>query len=195
MWNRRKRRNFRPICDRRQPLPRSWILMAGGYLIGCVIGVFVAIKADAVWLTNLLGESVDSSGRDLAETLCAFGSYGFGMLLLATSYLGFLMIPWVIALKGFFTASVFTAWIRSGTAHALLRASVSLLLPGAFLLPALLILGQLCMFRSARLFRCRNGEALPPQSGVSRAIASSLILLILASAVKTYLVPYLLSVL
>lgn len=176
-------------------MPLAWILMAAGYLTGCVIGAFVAIKADVSWLTNLWTDPVDKSASDLLSTLCGYGAYGFGMLLLSTSYLGFLLIPGVLSAKGFLSGSVFTVCLRGGAAHGLIQAITELLLPGVFLLPALLILGQLCMGWSVRLFRCRSGEALPPGPGSSRALGMALILLLLASAMKTYAVPYLLELL
>ena len=71
-------------------------------------------------------------------------------------------------------------------------AHAELLLPGVFLISSMLILGQLCMGWSVRLFRCRTGETLPPGENCSRALGLVLVLLLLASAMKTYAVPYLL---
>ena len=164
--------------------------MAAGYLAGCVIGVFVAIKADASWVTDLWPASVDKT-TDFLSVLCGYGTYGLGMLLMATSYLGFFLIPGVLAVKGFLSGSVFTACLQSGTAHGLYQACIELMLPGVFLLPALLILGQLCMRWSVRLFRCRAGQTLPPDASGSRALGAVMILLLLASAAKIYIVPYL----
>ena len=67
--------------------------MIAGYLAGCLIGSIVAIKADAAWVSNLWPQPVDSSSEDLLTAFCNNGSYGFMLLLLATSYLGFFFVP------------------------------------------------------------------------------------------------------
>ena len=191
----RKRRICRPAQKRKESYPLSWMFMAAGYLLGCVIGVIVAIRADVSWLTNIRDSSVDSFGRDLVSALCGYAAYGLAMLLLATSYLGFFLIPGVFAVKGFLSGSVFTVWIRGDAASGLLRACAELMLPGVFLLSAMLVMGQLCMSWSVRLYRIRSGETVPRTHGAPRMIAAASILLLFSSAIKTYLVPYLLGVL
>lgn len=195
MGFRKKRRFYADSRPGRTGVPVSWLLMIAGYLAGCLIGSIVAIKADNAWMSNLWQEPVDSSSADLLTALCSNGSYGFLLLLLATSYLGFFFVPGILSVKGFFSGSVFTAMLRSAEESAYYRAAAELLLPGVFLLPALLLLGQISMRASVRLFRCRAGEALPPGRPVSRPLAAVLILMLLASAMKTYAVPYLLGAL
>ena len=104
-------------------------------------------------------------------------------------------IPGVLSLKGFLSASVFTACIHSDCPHGLERACVGLLLPGIFLLPALLMLGQRCMHCSVRQLRFRAGEMVPPDSAAPGALGAVLMLLLMASAVKAYVVPYVLNLL
>lgn len=168
--------------------------MAAGYLIGCVIGACVAIKADTSWLTNLFSDSVDKSAPDLLSSFCGYSIYGFGMILLATSYLGFLMIPLMLAAKGFLSGCVFTAGIREASAGGLYCAIAELMIPGVFLLPALLILGRLCMGWSVRLLQYRSGDTVPPpETSGTAPLGVALILLLLASAAKTYVVPFILN--
>ena len=195
MGFRKNRRFYEDSRSGRSSVPISWMLMIAGYLAGCLIGSIVAIKADAAWLSNLWPQPVDSSSEDLLTAFCNNGSYGFMLLLLATSYLGFIFVPGILSVKGFFSGAVFTAMLRSADDAAFYRAAAELLLPGVFLLPALLLLGQICMRASVRLFRCRSGEALPPAPPISRSLAAVLILFLMASAMKTYAVPYLLGAL
>ena len=169
--------------------------MTLGYLLGCVIGIFVAINADVKWIGNLPSNMVDEQPSGLFTVFCSCSAYGLGMLFLATSYLGFLFIPGVLSLKGFLSASVFTACIHSDCPHGLERACVGLLLPGIFLLPALLMLGQRCMHCSVRQLRFRAGEMVPPDSAAPGALGAVLMLLLMASAVKAYVVPYVLNLL
>lgn len=164
--------------------------MAAGYLAGCVIGVFVAIKTEDSAAAALWTDSVDKT-PDLFSALCGYGTYGAGMLLLSSSFLGFFLIPGVLAVRGFLSGIVFTACLRSKVPHALYRACAELLAPGLFLLPALLILGQICMRWSVRLYRCRRGETLAPDAVSPRELGAVFILLLLASVVKSYVVPYL----
>ena len=171
----------------------SWFLMVAGYLIGCVIGACVAIKADAAWVTNLFSDSVDKTAPDLLTAFCGYGAYGFGMLMLATSYLGFLLIPGVLSVKGFLSGCVFTAGMRGDFGAGFYRAAAELLTPGVFLLPALLVLGKLCMVWSSRLLRCRLGETVPPGQSCSAPLGLVLVCLLLASAAKCYVVPFMLN--
>ena len=170
----------------------SPLLLSAGYLLGCLIGIGVAIKAESVWLANLLPDPVDKSVPDLLSALCSYGTYGFVMLLLSSSYLGFLLMPSVLFGKGFLTGSYFTVCLR-GTAEDRVFLAAAELLPDLFLFPALLVLGQLCMCWSVRLFRCRAGETLPPAAPSAGPLALVLIMLLFAAAVKAYAVPYLLS--
>ena len=149
-----KRRKGRFAPDR-EHVSLPLMLMVFGYLFGCVFGILVAINADVNWIGNLSPYLVDKPAPGLFTVFCGCASYGLGMLFLATSYLGFLFVPVVFSLKGFLSASVFTVCICSDLPHGLEHACAELILPGVFLLPAMLILGQRCMHWSVRLFRCR----------------------------------------
>ena len=179
--------------NRNKPVSASWLLMAAGYLVGCVIGACVAIKADSAWMTMIYADSVDTSATDLLSVFCGYCSFVFGMILLSTSYLGFLLIPGVFSVKGFLSGCVFTAAVREMSASAIYRAVAELLIPGAFLLPALLVVGQLCLRWSVRLLRCRSGETLSPGPAATAPLGLSFTLLLLASATKTYVVPFILN--
>ena len=169
------------------------ILMTFGYLLGCLIGIFVAINSDVDWMHNLSDDLVATPPMGLFTVFCGCASYSLGMLFFATSYLGFALIPGVFSLKGFLSASVFTACVRGNLSHGLERAFIWLIFPGLFLLPAMLILGQRCMLWSVRLLRCRVGEMIPPDPEAPRALVSALVLILTASAVKAYLVPFVLN--
>ena len=148
-----------------------------------------------MWLTsNLSGSDWDSSGS-LLSALSGYGAYGFGLLFLSTAYLGFLLVPVVFGVKGFLSGSVFTAYLRSDVPRALFRALAELALPGICLLPALLILGSFCMRRSVLLLERRWGDGMfPPQEHGAQPLSAVLILLLLAAALKTYAVPYLMQI-
>ena len=177
----------------RERISLPLMLMVCGYLLGCVFGILVAINADVNWIRDFSLNLVDKPASGLFTVFCGCASYGLGMLFLATSYLGFLLVPVVFSFKGFLSASVFTACVRSDLAHGLDYACVGLLLPGVFLLPAMLILGQRCMYWSVRLLRCRSGEWIAPDSSAPRALGTALVFLLAASAAKAYAVPYILS--
>ena len=187
------RRNQSHFLIRRRRISLPLILMTFGYFLGCVIGVFVAINTDAEWTCSLSSDLVAQQASGLFTVFCGCAAYCLGMLFLATSYFGFICIPGVFSLKGFLSTSVFTACVRSGAPHGLERACTWLLLPGVFLLPAMMILGQRCMYWSVRLLRCRAGEFAAPDPDAPRALGATLVLLFLASAVKTYFVPYVLN--
>ena len=169
--------------------------MSAAYLFGCGIGILVAINADVNWISSLHANQVANQSSALFTVFCSCSVYGLGMLFLATSYLGFIFIPGVLSLKGFLSASVFTACIRSNLPHGLERACTGLFLPGIFLLPAMLILGQRCMYWSVRQLRLRAGELAAPDPAAHRALGCAFALLLIASAVKAYVVPYVLNLL
>ena len=130
-----------------------------------------------------------TSATDLATELADCGTYGFGMLLLSTSYLGFALVPMVLAVKGFLSGSVITVCLRGGTANWL-TALLQIGLPGLLLLPALFLLGEVSMRRSVRLLALRrNAQPLPPEGNEVRTLAAAAILLLLTAAVKTYVIP------
>ena len=163
-----------------------------GYFAGCIIGVAEAVHTDVKWMYDFAPDLVAKQGTGLFTVFSSCAVYGLGMLFLATSYLGFLFIPAIFSVKGFFSASVFTASIRGDFSHGLEQACARLFLPGIFLLPAMLILGQRCMYWSVRLFRCRAGEMVPPDSSAPRTIGIALLFLLIAAAMKAYIVPYVL---
>lgn len=190
-----KRRNHGRFLRDRERVSLPLMLMVFGYLFGCVFGILVAINADVNWIDTLSPNLVDKPAPGLFTVFCGCASYGLGMLFLATSYLGFLFVPIVFSLKGFLSASVFTACMCSDLPHGLERACAGLILPGVFLLPAMLILGQRCIHWSVRLFRCRSGEWIAPDPTAPRALGTALVFLLAAAAVKAYVVPYVLGLL
>lgn len=167
--------------------------MIFGYLLGCVIGVFVAINTDVDWMYRFPSDLVAKQSAGLFTIFCGYAAYGLCMLFLATSYYGFFLIPGFFSVKGFLSASVFTACFRGKNMDGLGMAILELFLPGVFLLPALLILGQCCIDGSVRLFRCRSGEYIPPNSSSTRAIGVAFVFLMMASAIKVYVVPFILN--
>ena len=187
-----KRRNNRCLQAHSDRIPASLLIMVFGYLFGCVIGILVAISADVEWMRSYASGLVAQRPDGLFTIFCGCAAYGLGMLFLATSYLGFFLIPGVFSVKGFLSSSVFTACFRGNLPNGFQLACLELFLPGVFLLPAMLILGQCCMRWSVRLLRCRLGEFIPPDPSSSRAIGAALVLFLMASAVKAYLVPYIL---
>ena len=185
------RNSRRPLISHcRLSLPL--LLMVLGYLIGCIIGIIVAIKSDVEWLRSLLPDLVDKQSSELFTVFCGCAVYVVGLLFLATSYLGFLFVPTVFSVKGFFSSSVFTACVRS---VSLELACAELFLPGIFLLPAMLILGLHSMQWSVQLLRCRAGELVPQDPTAPRTFGSVFVLLLVASAMKAYVVPYVLNLL
>ena len=171
------------------------LFMAFGYFLGCIIGALVAINADSEWICSLSSDLVAKQASGLFTVFCGCAAYGLGMLFLATSYFGFLCIPAVFSLKGFLSASVFTVCVRNDVSNGLEQACIWLFLPGLFLFPAMLILGQRCMYWSVRLLRCRSGEIIAPDPAAPSALGVALVLFFMAAAVKAYIVPYVLNLL
>ena len=170
--------------------PAGWIFMTLGYLSGCAAGVWMAASANlpVTWLdAGLYGVTTDS---DLLAALTRCGTYGFVLLLLSTSYLGFVLVPLILACKGFLTGSAITVCLRGDSADAWATILIQIGLPGLLLLPALLLLGALSMRRSVRLMSMRWSEQpLPPGESDSRPLAAAAILLLLTAAMKTYVIP------
>lgn len=127
--------------------------------------------------------------EDLLSELAVCGTYGFGMLLASTSYLGFTAVPLILAVKGFLSGSSITVCLRRG-AQELLSAMLQILLPGLFLLPALFLLGEFSIQRSERLLALRwSDQPLPPEDNSVQILAAAAILLLLTAASKTYVIP------
>lgn len=132
-------------------------------------------------------------GEDLFAELANCGTYGFWMLLLSTSYLGFALVPLILAVKGFLSGCSITVCLRGGTGE-FLPALMQILLPGLFLLPALFLLGAFSIRRSARLLAFRwSDQPLPPEDSEVRNLATAAILLLLTAAAKTYVIPAILN--
>ena len=161
--------------------------------IWCCGGAFFAASVDTAALLAQPGMvSSDVSAAELISILCGYGAYGFGCLILSTTYVGFLLMPLVLAVKGFLSGCVFAAYLRAAAPHAFARAAIEICLPGVFLLPALLLLGALCMQLSYRLL-CHYRGTTPsgPPENHSRTLSVVLILMLLAAALESYAVPYL----
>lgn len=176
----------RPI---RKRIPSSSLVLAAGYLLGCAAGVWMGTTANmpVTWLQADL-PGVAQTG-DLLTELAVCGTYGFWMLLMSTSYLGFAAVPLILAVKGFLSSSSITVCLRAVPAD-LFRSLLQILLPGMFLLPALFLLGAFSMRRSVRLLSLRWGDQpLPPENSDLRTLAAAAILLLLTAAVKIYVIP------
>lgn len=165
-----------------------------GYLIGCAGGVWLGVHANlpVTWLqAGVIGVAPT---MDLLTELARYGTYGFGMLLLSTSYLGLMLVPMVLAVKGFLAGSSITVCLRGGEMIDWLSALLQVGLPGLVLLPALFLLGERSMRSSARLMALRfRDQPMPPQERDLHSLAAAGILLLLSAAIKVYVIPILLN--
>lgn len=173
----------------------SMILMGAGYLVGCFLGARFGILSNfPVSVVSILTEPTSSD----PSFLSVFGSYGFYgvlFLVLSTTYIGFLFVPAVLALKGFFTGALFLALVQSGEPNAYMLAGISLCLPGIFVLPALLLLGHMCMALSFQLLcRMRGAQVTGVSDRYDRALAAAFVLLLIAALIETYVLPSLTAV-
>lgn len=173
----------------------SVCLMAIGYLLGCVLGARFGVLSDLPSsVVSVLTEQGVADENGLIGVFGGYGFYGLLFLLLSTTYLGFLFVPFVFVVKGFFTGAVFLTYMQSGASNAYLQAGIAILLPGLFVIPALLLLGCLCMRLSFQLL-CRMRGA-PPSGGdarYNRVLAVIFVLLLIAAAIETYAVPALIA--
>ena len=97
-----------------RPFLLSVASLAVGYLAGCCGGAFFAASVDTAALLAQPGMvSSDVSAAELISILCGYGAYGFGCLILSTTYVGFLLMPLVLAVKGFLSGCVFAAYLRA----------------------------------------------------------------------------------
>lgn len=170
----------------------SFVIMSIAYLAGCVLGAHFGVLSDfPESFVSTVFVSDTSSG--FLSVFGNFGFYGLLFLVLSTTYLGFLLIPWILGVKGFLTGTFLLSFLRSGQQNAYLMAGISICLPGVFVLPALLLLGDLCMRLSFRLL-CRLRGAPEDHSSDTnqRALAAIAILFLLAAAIESYAVPALL---
>ena len=167
--------------------------MAAGYVIGCCFGANAALPEPSNPVLSFLSSSGAGGalyGGMLPE-LCVSCAYGFAFLLLSTSYLGFLLIPAVFGVKGFLSACTAAAFLNSGCDHAFWLSCIAVGLPGAFLVPALFLLGTLCAQMSVRLLEQRRGLPVPVTSErYSRELALVFCLLLTAAAAACYAVPF-----
>lgn len=166
--------------------------MAAGYVIGCCCGANAELPDSSEPVLSFLQSGTGGAlyGGLLPE-LCISCAYGFAFLLLSTSYLGFLLIPVVFAVKGFLSACTAAAFLRSGCAHAFALSCVAVGLPGVFLVPALFLLGVLCAQMSVRLMEQRRGLPSPAATErCSRELALVFCLLLAAAATASYAVPF-----
>lgn len=183
-----KRLSPRPL---RASVMIPFLLMSVFYLSGCFLGCRFGLRSDVPEaIVSILTENSASSGHGFLAVLGCFGFYGILFLLLSTTYLGFLMIPAILGLKGFFVGSLFLTYLQSDSGHAFLRAGISLCLPEFFVLAALLLLGWLCMHLSFRLLcRFRGAPAVGEGSRHERILAVIFVLFLLAAVTETYVVP------
>lgn len=122
-----------------------------------------------------------------------FGFYGLFFLILSTTYLGFCLVPFVFLAKGFLSGAVFLTYLQNGDTNAYLKAAICICLPGIFVLPALMLLGRMCMQLSFQLLcRLRGAPPLDSDAVQQRALAAIAVLFLLAALTESYVVPTLL---
>lgn len=187
----RRRPNRKPVQSR-DLIPIC--CMAGAYLAGCLIGArygLISELPDAV--VTVLTEFEPEASSGLLSVFGDFGFYGLFFLILSTTYLGFFLVPFAFLLKGILSGAMFQTYLQSGETHAFVKASICICLPNLFVLPALILLGRLCMQLSFQML-CRLRGA--PPSGTDalqqRALAAIAVLFLLAAFTESYVVPTLL---
>lgn len=190
---RRKKHINRRRFGRREsaPFTVSFLLMAFCYLAGCLLGSRFGLTSEIPGTVfSIMTEQSDSTQNGFLAVFGSYGFYGVLFLLLSTTYLGFLLVPPVFALKGFLIGTLFLTYLQSEQPHSFLLAGISLCLPELFVLPALLLLGGLCMQLSFRLLcRFRGAPAALDGERHDRTLAIIFVLLILAAVIETYVVP------
>ena len=184
---------YRSVSNRNN-LSLPFVLMAVGYMIGCWLGASASARFSLPpAVVSSLTEYPSADGVGFLSVFGSYGIYGLLFLLLTTTYLGFLLVPFVVALKGFVSGTIFLAFLQSEVPHAFLLAGISVCLPGIFVLPALFLLGRLYMQLSFRLLcRMRGDTSYGVEERQERVLAAVFVLLLAAALTESYAVPALL---
>ena len=186
---RRRRFGDRKIRLASVPILFMAICYLAGVVLGCRFGILTEVPNS---LFSILTEHVSSDEYGFLAVFGSYGLYGILFLLLSTTYLGFLLVPPVFAVKGFLMGTLFFAYLHSGQNRPYLAAGISLCLPELFIVSALFLLGNLCMHLSFQLLcRFRGAPAAAVGERHERVLAAIFILLLLAAVIETYVVPLL----
>lgn len=184
--HRLERRNIRAVSV---PI----LFIAAFYLIGVFAGSAFGVRSeipDSVF--EILSEHPISGENGLLSDLGTFGIYGLFFLVLSTTYIGFLLVPFVFAGKGFLTGTLLMTFLQREQGHRYDLALVRFCLPELFSLSALILLGSLCTNLSFRLL-CRFRGAPIQQDSVqhNRVLAGVFVLFLCAAFTDAYVVPFL----
>ena len=108
------------------PVSVSFLLMAFCYFIGCMLGSrFGMVSEIPGTVFSILTESSASTENGFLAVFGSYGFYGLLFLLLSTTYLGFLLVPPVFALKGFLIGTLFLTYLQSGQQRPYLLAGIA----------------------------------------------------------------------
>ena len=140
------------------------LCMAICYLVGFALGSRFGLTSKIPGsIFSIMTESPASDENGFLAIFGSYGFYGFIFLLLSTTYLGFLLVPPVFALKGFLIGTLFLTYLQSEQSHVYLLAGISLCLPEIFVLPALLLVHASFVSVALQSSRCsfvwRRGAA------------------------------------
>ena len=193
MISRKNRPKYRPFARPDYHSLPLFGLLSLAYLLGCGLGAHFGVRSRlSSQVVSILTERSGAFGSDFLAVFGSYGVYGVLFLLLSTTYLGFLFVPAVFWLKGFCTGALFLVYLQSGEPNAYLLAGISLCLPAIFVLPALLMLGLICIRLSFQLLcRMRGAPVTEGADRNDRMLAMSFALLLAAAFVETYVVPFL----
>ena len=168
------------------PLPLIGVPLLIGILLGSVLGLFGTISSEL---------SVDMTVAGFFPALMRAGCFLIAALLLATSFLGFALIPALSALRGFLLGCGVAAAFQTQGLRGLLLAFFSFGIPALFGLPAFLLASSDSAECSRRLLRCfSRGEVRPPASGgdIPRHILLVALLCLTEALYTAFLLPLIL---
>ncbi|MCC8077709.1 MAG: hypothetical protein LIO60_05090 [Oscillospiraceae bacterium] len=163
-----------------------------GILLGGTFGLFVPGVSRAAGLEAYL------SAEALPQSFCAAlwhgGKYFLLLLFLSTSYLGVVLLPAAVFLRGCLLSCSVSALFSAGSYRGLLYSFAVCGIPALFIMPCFLFAASNAFLSARRLLflRFRQGEG-APQQGAGRHWVVVGAFLILDALYSVYLLPALLA--
>ena len=163
-----------------------------GVLAGSLVGLFSPAVASAPNLEGYVAS--EALSRSLPGAFWDTGKFFLLLFAVATSYLGVILSPAAVFLRGYLFSCSVSALFSAYAYRGLLCAALISGVPALFLIPCFLSAASAAFFSARRLATQRfdPGPGLRG-AGLSRRVVVIVLLLILDALYRVYLLPVLLS--
>lgn len=177
-------------------LRNALLVIAVFFFAGAAAGSAIGSGSAVYDVSFYVGQSMNAPAglSGFLSLLWTTARFHLLLLALATSFLGFLVVPFVVAFRGYLISCSVASIVATGAHGSFLLSVLTVGIPALFYIPCFFVLAVDALVSSQQLALARFG---PPgsrgQGDISLHLIFSLVLVLLSAAFEQLLLPRLLA--